>query len=110
MSESAQPAEKKKRLLTREQQAIWKRDNRANMKGKPREERLAARQKFMTQLRSMSESDRAKFAKDLQAKWDALPEAQKQALKKKAKEGKGGGGGAGAGKRKAKRAAASDDE
>lgn len=108
MSESAQPAEKKKRLLTREQQAIWKRDNRATMKGKPREERLAAREKFMTQLRSMSESDRAKFTKDLQAKWDALPESEKQALRKKGKEGKRGGGGGG--KRKGKRAAAGNDE
>lgn len=107
MSQSGQPREKKKRLLTREQQAAWKRENRASMKGKPREERKAVREKMMAQLQAMSESDRAKFAKDLQSKWDALPEAEKQALKKKGKEGgrKGGGG-----KRKGKKAGAGDDD
>ena len=103
MSQSGQPKEKKKRLLTREQQAILKRDNRSSMKGKPKEERKAAREKLMAQLGAMSETDRAKFAKDLQTKWDALPEAEKQALKKRGKEGRKGGG-----KRKGKKAAAGE--
>jgi hypothetical protein len=103
MSESGKPKEKKKRVLTREQQAIWKRENRGSMKGKPREERKAAREKVMAQLQAMSESERAKVVKDLQSKWDALPEAEKQALKRKGKEGGRKGGGA---KRKGKKAAA----
>jgi len=103
MSQSGQPQERKKRLLSREQQAAWKRENRASMKGKPKEERKAAREKMMAQLKAMSESDRAKFVKDLQSKWDALPEADKQALKKKSKDGARE-------KRKGKKAKDEDDD
>jgi hypothetical protein len=108
MSESAKPRERKKRLLTREQQAIWRRENRASMRGKPKGERKAAKEKMLSQLGAMSESDRAKLVKDLQSKWDALPEAEKQALKKKGKEGARAGG-----KRKGKKkggAGGDDDE
>lgn len=110
MSQSGQRREKKKdRLLTREQRAIWKRDNRGALKGKPKDEKKAAREKMQAQLKEMSEGDRAKLVKELQAKWDALSEAEKQALKKKGKEGKGKGGG----KRKGKKggtAAGADTE
>ena len=109
MSESGKPKERKKRVLTREQQAIWRRDSRASMRGKPKEERKAARDKMMAQIQAMSESDRAKLVKDLQSKWDALPEAEKQSLKRKGKEGGRRGG---AGKRKGKKggAAGGDDD
>jgi len=108
MSQSGQPREKKQRLLSREQQAIWRRDNRASLKGKPKEERRAAREKMMSQLEAMNEGDRAKIVKELQAKWDALPESEKQALKKKGKEaGRKGGGG---GKRKGKKAQANEED
>src|SRR5437588_12291838 len=100
MSQSGQPREKKKRLLSREQQAIWKRENKGSLKGKPKDERKAAREKLITQLQAMSESDRAKIIKDLQSKWDALPEADKQALKKTGNEG----GRKAGGKRKGKKA------
>jgi hypothetical protein len=73
------------------------------MKGKSKDERKAAREKMLGQLQAMSDSDRAKVIKDLQSKWDALPEADKLALKKRGKEARGGGkkkgrkgGGAGA--------------
>ena len=107
MSESAKPRDTKKRLLTREQQAIWRRDNRASIRGKSKDERKAIKEKMMSQLQAMSESDRAKVIKDLQSKWDALPEAEKQALKKK---GKGGGQGGKAGKRKGKKGGANGDD
>jgi hypothetical protein len=106
MSQSGQPREKKKRILSREQQAIWKRENKGSLKGKPKDERKAAREKLISQLQAMSESDRAKIVKDLQSKWDALPEADKQALKKKGKEG----GRKGGGKRKGKKAGAGGDD
>src|SRR5215472_12508245 len=102
MSQSGQPREKKERLLTREQQAIWRRENKGTLKGKSKDERKAAREKAMSQIQAMSESDRAKLVKDLQSKWDALPEAEKQALKRKGREGRGGG----AGKRKGKKGGA----
>jgi len=105
MSQSGQPREKKKRLLSREQQAVWRRENKGSMKGKSKDERKAAREKAMSQVQAMSESDRAKFLKDLQSKWDALPEAEKQALKRKGKERRGGGG-----KRKGKKAGAGGDD
>ncbi|HEX3430610.1 MAG TPA: hypothetical protein VHT03_06960 [Rhizomicrobium sp.] len=85
MSESAKPREKKKRLLTREQQAMWRRDNRAAMKGKPKEEKRAAKEKLKSKLQAMSEGERATLIKDLQAKWDALPAAEKQALEREEK-------------------------
>ena len=100
MSERGQAGEKKKRFLSREQQAIWKRDQRETMRGKPKEDKLASREKQKTQLEAMSESERAKLAKDLQGKWDALPESEKKALQLKMKDRKGGGGG---GKKKRKK-------
>ena len=107
MSESAQPKEKKKRLLSREQQAIWRRDQRKAMRGKPPEERRAMRLKMKSQLESMSESDRAKLTKDLQGKWDALSSSEKQAIERAMKERKRG-------KRKGRKGAAGaggdDDE
>lgn len=106
MSQTGQPREKKKRLLSREQQAIWRRENRAALKGKSKDERTAAREKMISQIRAMSEPDRAKLLADLQSKWDALPEAEKQELKKKGK-GKGGRKG---GKQKGNKAGADDDD
>jgi len=106
MSEGAKPRDKEKRPLTREQQMIWRRDNRASIRGKSKDERKAIKERMMSQLQAMSESDRAKIIKDLQSKWDALPEAEKQALKKKVK----GGGGGKAGKRKGKKGGARDNE
>ena len=81
MSEGAKPRDKEKRVLTREQQMIWRRDNRASIRGKSKDERKAIKERMMSQLQAMGESDRAKIIKDLQSKWDALPEAEKQALK-----------------------------
>jgi hypothetical protein len=103
MSQSDQTRDKKNRLLSLEQQAMWRRGNKGSMKGKSKDERKAAREKMMGQLQAMSESDRAKFVKDLQSKWDALPEAEKLALKKKGKEGRGG-------KKKGKKAGAGNDD
>lgn len=103
MSERGQTGEKKKRFLSREQQAVWRRDQRATMRGKSKEERKANREKSKSQLAAMSESDRAKLSKDLQAKWDALPESEKKALQLKMKERKGGGG-------KKKRGKGGDDD
>jgi hypothetical protein len=93
MSERGQTGEKKKRFLSREQQAVWKRGQRDAMRGKSKEEKLANREKSKSQLAAMSESERAKLTKDLQAKWDALPESEKKAMQLKMKERKGGGGG-----------------
>ena len=105
MSQTGQPREKKKRLLSREQQAIWRRENRGSLKGKSKDERKAAREKMISQIRTMNETDRAKLIANLQSKWDALPDAEKQALRKKGKEGGRKGG-----KRKGKKAAAAQDE
>ncbi|HEX9159634.1 MAG TPA: hypothetical protein VF835_05345 [Rhizomicrobium sp.] len=105
MSQTGQPREKKKRLLSREQQAIWRRENRGALKGKSKEEKKAAREKMISQIRAMSETDRAKLLADLQSKWDALPEAEKQELKKKGK-----GGGRKDGKRKGNKAGAAEDD
>ena len=107
MSEGAKQRDKEKRVLTREQQMIWRRDNRASIRGKSKDERKAIKERMMSQLQAMSESDRAKIIKDLQSKWDALPEAEKQVLKKKAK---GGGQGGKAGKRKGKKGGAGGNE
>ena len=106
MSQSGQPREKKERLLTREQQAVWRRENKGTLKGKPKDERKAAREKMISQLQAMSEGDRAKFVKDLQSKWEALPESEKAALKKKGKEG----GRKAGGKKKGKKAAAAHED
>jgi hypothetical protein len=103
MSERGQKGEKKKRFLSREQLAVWKHDQRETMRGKSKEEKKASREKRKSQLEAMSESDRAKLTKDLQAKWDALPASEKQARLAKMKERKGGGG-------KKKRGKGGDDD
>jgi len=103
MSERAQPREKKKRILSREQQAVWRIDQRKTMRGKSKEEKQAAREKMKSGLEAMSESDRAKLAVDLQAKWDALTETQKQELQRKMKQRKRAAG-------KKKRGKGGDDD
>ena len=107
MSERAKPGEKKKRFLSREQQAVWKRGQRDSMRGKSKEERQANREKSKSQLAAMSESERAKLTKDLQTKWDALPAAEKEAIQRKMKERKAGGGG---GKKKRGKGGGGDDD
>jgi predicted Fe-S protein YdhL (DUF1289 family) len=109
MSESGQAREKKKRILSREQQAVWRRDQRESMRGKTREEKLAARAKMKSQLESMGEGDRAKLTKDLQAKWDALSESEKLAMQRKMKQRKRGGGGGGGGKKQRNKGDEDDD-
>ena len=89
--------------MTREQLAMWRRDQRTSMRGKPKEDKKANREKMKSQLATMSESERAKLTKDLQAKWDALPASEKQTLQAKMKERKGGGG-------KKKRGKGGDDD
>ena len=103
MSERGQKGEKKKRFLSPEQQAVWRRAQRESMRGKSKEERRANREKSKTQLAAMPESERVKLSNDLQAKWDALPESEKKAIQLKMKERKRAGG-------KKKRGKGGDDD
>jgi hypothetical protein len=86
MSETGQAQGKKKRHFTREQLVIWRRDNRGSMQGKSQEERKAARENMKSKLAEMSESERANLAKDLQAKWDALPAQEKRKILNREKQ------------------------
>ena len=63
MSERGTTDEKKKRFLSREQQAILRRDHRESMRGKSQQEKQAARENTRSQREAMSESERAELVR-----------------------------------------------
>ena len=86
------------RILTPEQQAMWRQDHRAEVKGKSQEERKSFKLKLEQELQAMSESERSSLRDRLQAKWNALPAEKKKKLEQKLSKRGGGKGGGGKGR------------
>jgi hypothetical protein len=53
------------------------------VKGMPKDQKKAYRKAQMKQIRSMTDAQRAGWRHDLQAKWNALPEAKKEKIAQK---------------------------
>jgi hypothetical protein len=80
-------------FLTPEQEAMWRRDHKAEMKAMTKDQKKAFRKQFRQQWEAMNEADRTKLRNDLQAKWDALPANQREKLEQRIlQHGKGGSG------------------
>ena len=70
-------------LLSPEQRAMLQLEMRDQIKSMSPADRLAFRKTQMQKLVAMSPADRQKFAGNLQSKWDALPQRQKDRLRQR---------------------------
>ena len=70
-------------LLTPQQRAMVAMDMREQTQNMTPAERQGFRKTQMKKLLSMSQPERQKFVADLQAKWDALPQRQKDRLQQR---------------------------
>jgi hypothetical protein len=70
-------------LLSPEQRAMFTFQARAQTKDMSQDQRKAWRKDQVAKLVSMSPTDRQAFKTGLQAKWDALPQAQKARLQQR---------------------------
>jgi hypothetical protein len=86
MSEVQHTGKEGAKLLTPEQQAMWRMEHRDELRGKTKEEKRAFRQKLRKALAAMPEAERTTLRSKLQAKWDALSADEKQKHEQKIKE------------------------
>ena len=70
-------------LLTQEQRAMMLFEVRDQMKDMAPEQRQTFRKEQVQKILAMSPADRQKFQADLQAKWDALPQDQKDRIQQR---------------------------
>jgi hypothetical protein len=70
-------------FFTPEQRAMFMFQARDQVKDMTKEQRKAWRKDQIQHVVAMSDSDRAKFKADLQSKWDALPQGQKDRLQQR---------------------------
>ena len=70
-------------MFTPEQRAMYMMDARSDLKGMDKDKRKDWRKEQIAKIMAMPDNDRAKMKADLQAKWDALPQAQKDAVEKR---------------------------
>ena len=67
-------------FLTPEQRAIWMQQAHDSTQSMSDDALKAWRRDQFRKLAAMSDADKAKFKADLQAKWDALPQTQKDQI------------------------------
>lgn len=70
-------------LLTPEQRVVYMMQFRDQLRDMTPDQRHAFRHDQMTKVQAMSDSERAHLKTDLQAKWDALPQARKNMIEQR---------------------------
>jgi len=70
-------------VLTQEQRTMMLFEARDQMKDMTPEQRQAFRKEQVQKILALSPADRQKFQADLQAKWDALPQGQKDRIQQR---------------------------
>jgi len=74
-------------FLTPEQRTMFMMSARDQLKDMTQDQRKAWRQQQIQKVTAMSEDERASFKADLQAKWDALPQPQKDRIQQRMARG-----------------------
>jgi len=70
-------------FFTPEQRAMFLLQSRDQLKDMTKDQRHAWRQDQIQKVVAMSDSERSKFKADLQARWDALPQSQKDRIQQR---------------------------
>ncbi|HEX4272156.1 MAG TPA: hypothetical protein VHZ32_12245 [Rhizomicrobium sp.] len=77
-------------LFTPEQRAMYLLGARDQVKDMTQDQRHAWRKEQVQKVMAMSDTERTKLKADLQAKWDALPQGQKDRIQQRLARGAGG--------------------